>query len=217
MIIFLIIYFAVIIGAIVYGVQRDPYFCNLVIGMKMGYSSKQRAVIYAQMQYETANFTSNIYLKAHNVCGMGVATSRVQNKTGTITGDGGRVMATFANVWRGVEDLYVWLALNMPVKSVADTTATYAAYLKGRNFFTADLKTYAEGLEYYKSQPNMRQTAWLVFAICVILAPVLFFTLRPKHRFARLRKRVKRAAGRVRQRTVTMYRTAGGYFKRKAA
>jgi len=104
--------------------------------------------VFAQWQFETANFTSSLFDRANNASGMRIAAQREQKRTGETNG-----YAEYANWQQCAEDLVLWFdARRFPQN--CDSLKSYVAECKQRSYFTADESKYYNGCLRYFNENN---------------------------------------------------------------
>lgn len=102
--------------------------------------------IFAQWQFESANFNSSLYQRAANASGMRIAYKRQQVKEGESNG-----YAVYKDWQQCLEDLYLYLKyVNFPKK--VDSVSQFTFELKKRSYFSASLDQYQKGVQFYFNQ-----------------------------------------------------------------
>lgn len=100
--------------------------------------------VFAQWQFESANFTSDLYKRAANASGMRIATQRKQERIGE-----SNKYAVYENWQQCARDLVLWFdARQFPVQ--IGSLQNYVIECKKRGYFTANETKYYQGvLRYY--------------------------------------------------------------------
>lgn len=99
--------------------------------------------VFAQWQFESANFKSDLVRRASNASGMRIASRRPQVRDGESNN-----YAVYKDLKQCAEDLQLWLTYTKFPNSVSGVSE-YCAEMKRRGYFTADLNTYTKGVAYY--------------------------------------------------------------------
>ncbi len=154
----------------------NPFYATFIIGMLNGYSMKSCAVVYAQQQFETSDFSSNVYRKARNTCGMRVATKRKQmGRIGEYNGYAKFILPFFSTL-----DLFRWLSINGITN--CDNPLVYAAILKQRGYYEAKLETYATGVTAWADRFNFRPLIWLLLPLSAAIMYKIYRRKRGRRR-----------------------------------
>lgn len=99
--------------------------------------------VFAQWQFESANFTSSLYIRANNASGMRIANQRKQKRTGETNG-----YAEYKDWQQCAEDLVLWFdARRMP--TMFGSLQNYVSACKQRSYFEADENKYYLGVKRY--------------------------------------------------------------------
>lgn len=114
--------------------------------------SKYRALmpyILAQAKFESANFTSKVYLTDHNYFGMKfIDGRRGQVATQGLKSSEGDYYAHYLTDSASVVDLLKWFEYtNFPV--LVSSANEYATELKNRNYYGGNLLSYIGGISKY--------------------------------------------------------------------
>jgi len=104
--------------------------------------------VFAQWQFESANFSSDLYKRAANASGMRVASQRKQAKIGE-----SNKYAVYKDWQQCAEDLVLWFdARNFP--TMLSSLDNYVMDCKKRGYFTANEASYLAGVKRYYNENN---------------------------------------------------------------
>ncbi len=99
--------------------------------------------VYAQAQFESANFTSNVFKQAANPFGMRVPSLRQSTRCGVYNG-----YSKYPSTEVAVEDFVLYLRyFNYPYQFA--TLREYVQFLKSKNYFSGNVDGYFNGVNTY--------------------------------------------------------------------
>jgi len=108
-----------------------------------GVPVRMSQILVAQAAHETSNFTSRIFIENHNLFGMKLAKIR---KTAAIGQRYGH--AIFRNIEDSILDIIIYLTFSDIPKNFTDSDS-YVEAIKDKGYFTASLREYQKGTEYF--------------------------------------------------------------------
>ncbi len=127
--------------------RPDGYINRFII-----YMSPYRLLadnIFAQSKFETANFTSNIFLKYNNMFGMTHASHRYQLGSAATESPDGGYYQRYSSTTTSLRDYLIYLDyVNFP--NYRMSSEEFVTILKNKRYFTANLDLYIKGVNHYK-------------------------------------------------------------------
>lgn len=123
-------------------IPSDKYYLVLKYLLENGFSLPVSKMIAAQFAHETANFSSELFEKYNNPCGMKVATKRDNKQSGSIKG-----FASYKSLADGVADYALWWqAANMPFLRFS-SLERFVKALKDKGYFEDSFENYYKGVK----------------------------------------------------------------------
>jgi len=147
------------------------------------------ALLVAQSQHETGNYTSNFFRNYNNAFGYAYYPgSLYQNGPGTIA-DNGKPIASYASVEDSTKELIDWIYRRVKEGKFPANLATitepdqYAALLKSAGYFGDTLQTYTNGLKYYFTRVlEIIEKPTAQIAMLAVVGFILYYYMRKNKR-----------------------------------
>lgn len=154
-----------------------------------GFTPALGALIVAQAQVESGNFTSNLFTQANNAFGYDFVGQ--DNATQSSLSHDGYYYAQYTSVYYSALEICNWIIRNIPNYNSISTPSDYAYALKHSKigaYYGASTSSYAIGLAYYFSLPsvgafvnnNPTTTIFLIGGISVGMSFYIYWIIKKK-------------------------------------
>jgi len=145
------------------------------------------ALLVAQSQHETGNFTSNFFRNDNNGFGYSYFPGSIYQVGAGSIADNGQPIAKYASIEDSTKELIDWIYRRVKDGKFPANLATitepeqYAALLRNAGYYTDKLETYTNGLKYYFTRVlEIIEKPTAQIALLAVVAFIFYYYMRKK-------------------------------------